>query len=172
MYNFYKEEWSEINSDIKGFLRPYFIVDEEYHFKSTEKFINKYKRYLHKIIPIPWQSIPVFKDGWLLKVHIDNEKKANEENLCAYCGLGFNEKEHCCRWISQNRKIKESKQYTSNRIPSDSNPFHIECMKQARIFCPFMRNLNEEDFEYGEYKILKNNAENHLKEILIKSDNK
>jgi hypothetical protein len=35
-------------------------------------------------------------------------------------------------------------------------------MEQARIFCPFMRKLNDEDFETGTYKKLKQNAINDV----------
>jgi hypothetical protein len=31
-------------------------------------------------------------------------------------------------------------------------------MKEARTFCPFMKKLNNSDFEYGEYITLKQKA--------------
>ena len=53
---------------------------------------------------------------------------------------------------------------------SDNYPFHIECMKQARIFCPRMRQTENSEFEYGRYQDLKENFLNDFKEILIKND--
>ena len=50
-------------------------------------------------------------------------------------------------------------------------PFHIECMKQARIFCPFMKKRKDFEFEQGKFKHIKANADYLLLKIKEKNDN-
>ena len=52
--------------------------------------------------------------------------------------------------------------FSKSRVFSDSYPHHLECMKQARIFCPFMRTLIDKNFETGEYDILRSNHFKHI----------
>ena len=44
-------------------------------------------------------------------------------------------------------------------------PLHIECMRQARIFCPHMKKTTEDEFEYGDFITLKNNGLRDFEEI-------
>jgi|694.fasta_scaffold65866_5 hypothetical protein len=165
---YYKKDflWNFETGEQTGLPRPHVIVPESLYFVKKTKINNPFKRYLHKIVPIPWQSIPKFFDntGGLLSVNIDHEKKVITDNLCSYCGLGFNKDEICSRWISQNISPSEDG-IKAPRVFSDSYPQHLECMKQTRRFCPFMRILLEEDFEYGEHHLLLLNAKKSLKDM-------
>jgi hypothetical protein len=167
MEKYYKENltWTKENSEITGLPRPYAITPEHLHFSESLNFSNKFKRYLHKIVPIPWQSIPLFINNGtgLLSVNIDHESKVITHNVCGYCGNGFDHKELCCRWISNNQNISEDG-LTGSRVYSDIYPLHLKCMKQARRFCPFMRTLSENDFEFSKYSILLKKIQKELKE--------
>jgi hypothetical protein len=140
-------EWSKEITNKKGLPRPYAdtTVNKEYK--------TRYK--LAKIVPIPWQSKPAFKFGRALKLNEINEGKIYKQDLCAYCGIKIENNEICSRW-----KTAGVSNFIPNggRVFSDIHPFHKKCMKEARIFCPFMKTLNDEDFEYGNYTILKQKA--------------
>jgi hypothetical protein len=145
--------WNENTKNTTGLPRPYTDVPKSFWRLKNKSF------YLHKKIPIPWQSIPIFdKKMTVLNVIQENEKKIYEENLCPYCGVVINSNEISIRW-------KEHKGIPNNlgpRVFSDLHPFHIECMEQARIFCPFMRKTKDSEFEYGEYVILRNNTDSWI----------
>ena len=164
--------WNKETSEIRGLPRPYVKVNKLYYFLKPVGFKNKFKRYLHTVVPIPWQSIPLFDNfGALLDVNVDHESEVVKNGLCAYCGIKFKEKEICIRWTTQNfmptidgkSNNLDKDIFSRSRVFSDSYPHHLECMKQARIFCPFMRTLIDKNFETGEYDILKDNHFKHIK---------
>jgi hypothetical protein len=159
MSKYFKDEyaWSENNKNSLGLPRPYAITDPKFY-----KFFDKF--YLHKKIPIPWQSVPRMKDR-PIDLFVENENLVYKESRCAYCGMIFNNDEYCIRWISQDRTPTQ----IGPRVFSDSHPFHIECMKQARIFCPHMRKTNDNEFEHGLYKDLKINAEKYKESLSYKN---
>jgi hypothetical protein len=139
--------WSKEVTNQKGLPRPY-----------ADTTLNKeYKtRYgLAKIVPIPWQSKPAFKFGRALKLNKINEGKIYQKDLCPYCGIKIDNAETCARW---NTADVSKLGPTGARVFSDVHPFHKECMKEARKFCPFMKTLNNNDFEYGKYATLKQKA--------------
>jgi hypothetical protein len=138
--------WNSELLNYKGLPRPYFYTDSRFY-KVNHSF------YLHKKIPIPWQSKPLMTSR-PIDLIIENETRVYPESLCAYCGVVFDQEEVCVRWKANNSLITE----IGPRVSSDIHPFHEECMKQARIFCPHMRKAEDLDFEYGIYKVLKNNA--------------
>jgi hypothetical protein len=145
--------WSENTKNNVGLPRPYAVTDPKFY-----KIINKF--YLHKKIPIPWQSAPLMTDR-PIQLIVENEDKVFNESLCPYCGVGFDKNEYVCRWTSSDSTPTS----IGPRVYSDSHPFHINCMKQARVFCPFMRKTKDNEFEYGKYDILKSNAIKHLKNM-------
>jgi hypothetical protein len=138
--------WSEENKNITGLPRPYAITNPKFY-----DFMGKL--YIHKKIPIPWQSAPMMTDR-PIELVIENESRVFAESLCAYCGVKIKEDEYVCRWISSDSMPTE----IGPRVYSDTHPFHINCMKQARVFCPFMRKTKDNEFEYGRYDILKENS--------------
>lgn len=142
-------EWTDENKDTLGLPRPFKKIGDE--------FRDRVKYHIAKIVPIPWQSIPVFLELGLL-LNKKNESLVFLENRCAYCGIQFIENEQCVRWIIP----KEVKREGNSLVNSDSFPFHLVCMKQARIFCPFMRKTKNEEFETGTFIELK---EKCLKEL-------
>lgn len=140
-------EWSKEVTNQKGLPRPYAdaTLNKEY----------KTKFGLAKIVPIPWQSKPAFKFGRALKLNKINEEKIYPEDLCPYCGIKIKNTEISVRWKTADvSKIGP----VGARIFSDVHPFHKECMKEGRKFCPFMKTLNDEDFECGSYFDLKQKA--------------
>ena len=46
-----------------------------------------------------------------------------------------------------------------DRVFSDIHPFHLECMKQGRIFCPHMKETKDEEFEVGTFKELRDKVD-------------
>jgi len=139
--------WSKEITNKKGLPRPYAdtTVNKEY----------KTKYGLAKIVPIPWQSKPAFKFGRALKLNEINEDKIYQEDLCPYCGVKIENNENCARWKSADVLMLKPR---GGRVFSDVHPFHKKCMKEARRFCPFMNKLNDDDFEYDMYFVLKQKA--------------
>lgn len=158
--------WQENTKNNVGLPRPYSIVAKELHFKKPHGFNNPFKRYLHKIVPIPWQSESAFELGGLLKLNQTNEAMVVSHGLCSYCGLGFDEDEICIRWKTQDRRPSSDGLGGFPRVVSDSYPLHPECMSQARTFCPYMRTLKDEDFEIGEYDQLRKRAARQVKFLM------
>jgi hypothetical protein len=152
-------KWQPTDVNTTGLPRPY----------ANTKYLNKYKPGLAKIVPIPWQSEDLFNSRGHLGLNKENEGKIYKEDLCGYCGLKINDSETTTRWVSANLDfIKEKRKV----VKSDIHPFHTECMKEARIFCPHMKFLLDEDFEVGLYKNLKLNAINDLKKVGVYLDEK
>lgn len=142
------EEWTEENKNKTGLPRPF-----SYTFKNKRK---KKEVKLATIVPIPWQSKPDFYNGEFLNLNQENEDLIYDNYLCPYCGIKIDNNEITIRW--KTIKIKEliSK---DTLVYSDIHPFHLECMKQGRIFCPFMRQLSDDDFEIGSFIELRKNAD-------------
>ena len=135
----------------KGLPRPYiYLSDEQRKQPIWSKLILKNKLYLHKKIPVPWQSNPIFNGHDQFSLIKENEEKVYIKGVCAFCGIKFNKNDKCARWLT----IIGIPGIEPN-VFSDYYPFHIYCMKQARIFCPKMRQTSDDEFEYGFYKILK-----------------
>jgi hypothetical protein len=99
-----------------------------------------------------------------LNVNKTNESLIFIENRCAYCGASFIGDESCIRWKIPSDMKKE----TNSLVKSDSHPFHFECMKQARIFCPHMKKTKDSEFETGKYYELRNNCINELKDEQVR----
>jgi hypothetical protein len=132
-------------------------------FKIDPLFLKKNNYKINKIVPIPWQSKPVFEEkGNAFNVIQENEKKVVSEGLCGYCGVKFLNEDLVVRWKGDDH-INPPNDYYGPRVFSDTYPLHIKCMKQARKFCPFMNLRNEKEFEYGKYKQLKQLAELYYK---------
>jgi len=118
-------------------------------------FAKPNRKDLAKKVPIPWQSEDCFDSFNHLGLNVKNENKVYVYNLCPYCGIEIKNTEIVIRWktIDINQLSKKE-----TLVYSDIHPFHIECMKESRIFCPHMKKLKDEDFEIGKYKDLKINA--------------
>lgn len=146
------KQWIDKFKKYTSYKRPVVKVPKE--FKTSVKIFEQF--------PVPWQSVPVFgKNGAVFNIIHDNEKIVFENNICGYCGIKINDNEQCVRWT--NLDVEPS--HEGPRVFSDYCPLHINCMKQARIFCPHMRMRLEEEFEYGEFIVLKNNVSNDLKKF-------
>jgi hypothetical protein len=147
-----KEDWLQRFKDYVGFNRPTVSLPKNFIQKS------KYGKLLNKF-PIPWQSVPIFSNsGTVFNVIEENEKLTFLKERCPYCGLQFNISDLVLRWT------KESKNPTPEgpQIFSDNLPLHKQCMAMARKFCPFMRTVEDSEFEYGTYKDIKPNADRFL----------
>ena len=97
-----------------------------------------------------------------MKNEIENEKEAVQNELCGYCGLGFQDEEESVMWISQKKKPGHDG-LESMLVYTDFYPLHPVCMKDARTFCPFMKELADLDFMVGKYKDLHEIAKDRLK---------
>jgi hypothetical protein len=151
------EKWSLKHIKKTGLPRPHWILNEKY-------FLKNGKRYLSKIIPIPYQSTP--SKHHPIRLEIENEKYVVENDLCPYCGLSINKEEDSIRWmIEKEEDVKESSESSRDLVPSDFRPFHLDCMKQARIFCPFMRTLKDSDFDIQKQNINLKLAKKYFKEF-------
>jgi len=148
-------KWNEKLIDFIGFPRPYFNLTINQRKKlNNSKLILKNNLYLHKKIPIPWQSIPVFNQDQGFELNVENEKRVYPEGLCGYCGNAFKDEDICSRWTVID---KNQSDIVGPRVFSDTHPLHPQCMKQARVFCPFMRQREDSEFEHGIYKDLRQN---------------
>ena len=118
-------------------------------------FATPTRKDLAKKVPIPWQSEDRFESLGHLGLNLENEDKVYIEELCPYCGIKINNEEIVTRWFTCELVLVNR---DHRWVYSDLHPFHIDCMKEGRIFCPHMRKLKDEDFEIGIYKELKENA--------------
>jgi hypothetical protein len=154
--------WSEELTNFVGLPRPYFFSQEKNWFKDG-------KKYIYKKFPVPFQSKPGDENS-VIKLNIKNEKKAVEEGLCSFCGIKIKNKELSIRWAIENQDFVKNK--TRDWVPSDFHPLHIECMKQARVYCPFMRTLPDEEFKIALNKEnLRIARENYKKYFVIDWEN-
>lgn len=151
-------EWNENSSNNVGLPRPY----------SKVLPINRKRHKLAAIVPIPWQSWAKNDQERFLSLIQENEDIIYYKDLCSYCGLKINDDQEVVRWNSP--KINEIR-HDGSFVFSDIHPLHIECMKQTRIYCPGMRKRKEEEFEYGKYYKLKNNAMLERSQIMKKQIN-
>jgi hypothetical protein len=151
--NYFKDSWQWKEEDINtvGLPRPF-------------AFPNR--KGMAKKVPIPWQSEDRFESKGHLGLNQTNEDLVFKNNLCSYCGIKINNNEITQRWITAPLELTT---HEGPKVFSDFHPLHLECMEEARIFCPHMRKLQDLDFETGEYKELKQNAVND--EIMVKNPN-
>jgi hypothetical protein len=155
------KKW-ENNKNIIGLPRPFIDVPNYFINNKSLSFS------LPKKIPIPWQSKPILnihapKNSVDFKVVFniinENEDLIYKNNLCGYCGIPFEKNEYCIRWKSKDKKPKK----LTTRVLSDIHPLHLECMKEARIFCPHMKKTIDTEYEYGTYTELRKNADEYIK---------
>jgi hypothetical protein len=132
--------WSNNLSKHKGLPRPEWYGNKKFYFKDG-------KRLLPKKFPVPYQSMPGDED-FVLKLNIENEKEVFSNDLCGFCGIKIEEEDLSIRWMVEKTEIKEKR----DLVPSDFCPQHLECMKQARTYCPFMKTLKDYDFEIKKQK--------------------
>ena len=146
-------EWSKSFKDFVGLPRPF----------SKVLKIHRINSKLSAKVPIPWQSAAENNDNMFLKIIQENEDIVYYKNLCSYCGIKINDKENVVRWKNPHL---DKIQPDGNFVFSDIHPLHLECMEQTRIYCPGIRKRVEEEFEYGTYFDLKQNAQKERKAIL------
>jgi len=135
-------KWEENDVNKVGLPRPW----------ATSK-----RKDLAKKFPIPWQSEDRFDSLGHLGLNQNNEDIVYEKNLCSYCGIEIKNKETVIRWINAPLALTFRE---GPKVFSDFHPLHLDCMEQARIFCPHMRKLQDSDFEIGKFKKLKQDAIN------------
>jgi hypothetical protein len=133
-------QWQENDVNTIGLPRP---------------FATPTRKDLAKKVPIPWQSEDRFESLGHLGLNLQNEDVVYEKDLCSYCGIKIKNNEITIRWISAPLALTSRE---GPKVFSDFHPLHLECMEQARIFCPHMRKLQDSDFETGKFKKLKQNA--------------
>ena len=138
-------KWQENDVNKVGLPRPW----------ATPK-----RKDLAKRVPIPWQSEDRFESFGHLGLNQKNEDLVYIQNLCSYCGIKIKNKETAIRWTNAPLAFTSKE---GPKVFSDLHPLHLECMEQARIFCPHMRKLQDSEFETGIYKELKQNAINDVK---------
>jgi thioredoxin 1 len=149
-------EWSDSLRSFTGLPRPFSKVLKKH--RINQKLSAK--------VPIPWQSAAKNDEISFLRIIQENEDVVYYKNLCSYCGIKINNEENVVRWKNPNiNKIK----HDGNFVLSDIHPLHLECMKQARIYCPGMRKRIEEEFEYGLYLNLKENSKKEKGIIMSKN---
>jgi hypothetical protein len=138
------KKWNESDINTTGLPRP---------------FATPVRKDLAKKVPIPWQSEDRFESLGHLGLNQKNEDSVYKKDLCSYCGIEIKNNEIVIRWINAPLAFTSKE---GPKVFSDFHPLHLECMKQARIFCPHMRKLEDLDFETGIYKELKQNAINDV----------
>lgn len=146
-------EWSSEHVNFVGLPRPF-------AFTKVNKVDSKRLK-LAARVPIPWQSMPGFKDQRTLYLNQENENMVYLKNLCPFCGIKFSDNDYVTRWKTCTFQSDDGQERVF--VFSDIHPFHIECMNQGRVFCPYMRNLVDEDFENGTFIELRKKADEQKK---------
>lgn len=131
------KEWVVNQIAQSGLPRPYFYAQPQHQYKDEKVF-------LHVKVPVPWQSKPGNPDTSPILLDVEKEKIAVKEGLCSYCGIKIAFDEVSIRWAIEKQDVFANTH--RDWVPSDFHPLHIECMRQARVFCPFMRTLKDSDF--------------------------
>jgi hypothetical protein len=157
------KKWSKQNKNDLGLPRPIFNVPEDHRKKPKKtKVVSEKTLYLHKVVPIPWQSEPEFSENKQLNLIFENEEKTYKDGRCPYCGILFNLNDNVIRWtVYIGTPTKEGP-----NILSDNYPFHFECMRQARKFCPRMRETKDYEFETGSFEVLKMHADDYINQFI------
>jgi len=153
-----KKIWNEQTKNSTGLPRPIAKFGDKFKEKN-----NKF--YLYSETPIPFQTAATPEDDFPINLIKENEEKVYFNNVCPFCGLGFEDDEIVIRWTKDEDRLKEQ---MPKKVPSDHFPFHLECMKQTRVYCPHMRERLDEEFITGSFKELNfqaNNLFKNLKEI-------
>jgi hypothetical protein len=149
--------WSECTKNLVGLPRPFIELPNKYRFTVKGKFR------LHAKVPIPWQSVVCLtEDNGILGVDREKEHQIFESDLCGFCGEKIGQEEDVVRWTAVWSSI-QTELNLINRVQSDCHPFHLDCMKQSKIFCPYMRERPNTEFEHGKFKDLKLNAREDVK---------
>ena len=149
-------EWNDSLRDFPGLPRPFSKVLKKHRIEQK----------LSAKVPIPWQSAAKNDRISFLRIIQENEDIVYYKNLCSYCGIKINNEEYVVRW--KNPHIDKIK-IDGNFVISDIHPLHLDCMKQARTYCPGMKKRKEEEFEYGIYLELKKGSEKERKFIINKN---
>jgi hypothetical protein len=144
------QEWSTAFKEFVGLPRP---------FAKYKKGIGRFN--LPSRTPIPWQSIPDVSMGGI-RLFQRHEDSVYIKNLCAYCGVAFSPIEQVIRWTTLDKPLSKN----GDRVFSDLHPFHLECMRQTRTFCPHMKNTTDDEFETGTYSELRSNADEQIRPYL------
>lgn len=138
-------EWSETNYTHTGLPRPF----ARYKKGNIKNLATK--------TPIPWQSYPDVETSKIRMID-KHEDLVWVEGRCAFCGIIFKKGENAIRWVT----LEQMPTKRTLKVFSDYHPFHPECMRQTRIFCPYMRTLSDKEFENGQFSKLKENAKNQI----------
>jgi hypothetical protein len=144
-------EWSENVKNFKGLPRPFA--------RYKKDNLNVFN--LARKTPIPWQSKPNSRMSGISLIP-ENENMVYISNICAYCGIFFLNNEKTIRWTTLDTPLSKD----GNRVFSDVHPFHLECMEQARTFCPHMKKTTDDEFETGTYSKLRSNADEQIRPYL------
>ena len=142
-----KKIWSTETQNDTGLPRPIAHYNEKFKEKNG-------KIYLYSESPIPFQTSALPNEETPIGLIQENEERIYKEGLCGYCGVSFNKNDKVIRWTKDEKILNEK---IPSKVPSDYHPFHLKCMKQARIYCPHMRETLDEEFEIGTYAKLKKN---------------
>jgi hypothetical protein len=159
--------WNKETKDSVGLPRPAFKVPEKFRFFKNHRLPLKNDFFIHKLVPVPWQSKPIFNENkQAFSVIEENEKLVYINKVCAYCAVKFLDNDKCTRWVGADL-LESPNDRQGPRVFSDTYPFHIECMEQAKIFCPFMRFREDQEFEYGKFIDLEKKAIEFKKMFLL-----
>jgi thioredoxin 1 len=146
-------EWNDSFTNFVGLPRPFSKVLKKH--RTNNKLLEK--------VPIPWQSAAKNDEFSFLRIIQENEDIVYYKNLCSYCGVKINNDDSVVRW--KNKKLIEINHF-ARFVLSDIHPLHLNCMKQARVYCPGMKKKKEEEFEYGKYIDLNKNAKTEREFVL------
>ena len=160
MSKYFREDlpWTEDTASKRGLPRPFVNVPLHLQ-KALSNLPIKKGFYLHPKVPMQFTARPRLTDR-LTDLIVDNEQAVVRDELCGYCGEGFTPEQVCTIWKRYD-VIPHMEGPVGPRVFSDHYPFHLECMDQALIFCPYMRTVTTtEEFETGKHSdlILKSRA--------------
>ena len=142
--------WTEEASSKEGLPRPYVDVPEDIQKINPPHLKLKKSFYLHKRVPMPFTARPRLVER-LTDLIVENEKRAVKEGLCPYCARKFFPDDEAVI-MTKVDAIPHMLGDIGPRVFSDHFPIHPECIKQARIFCPFLRvATTDADYLAGKY---------------------
>jgi hypothetical protein len=83
-----------------------------------------------------------------------------EIKSCGHCNKEFDPKEPVVRWITSNILKFD---FSDDKNFYYIQPFHYKCMVEIKNNNSFMKNLQDNDFEAGEFQIIVEHTKKHIK---------
>ena len=153
-------KWSKKTYKQVGLPRPFMWGRKNFDKQPYWNHLEPVDKKSFIKVPLPWQSSP--ENPRAVVLIQEHEDRVYLENLCPFCGLELLPEERVVAWV--NYDVAPTKE--GARVFSDHHPFHIECMRQARAFCPHMKKTLDSEFKTDSFLNLRKEVDEQLRKYI------